>query len=147
MTEQEKREWDQLVTRYRQQALEIRIPGNIEPGEARVLSSKLNDLYSEIRIVYGTILKQTKETERLIYRIENKSKTGSNEGVRRNNMILAVENAERGNGTTVNLYDLETELNNKKEDISAILDVIEKKSGLVWTMTGLLKVESTFARG
>ena len=62
-------------------------------------------------------------------------------------MITAVENAQRGDGTAVNLYDLEIELNDKKEDISAILDVVEKKAGLVWTMTGLLKVESSFARG
>jgi predicted RNA-binding protein len=134
-----------MVADYRTIVNNIRIPANIEPGQGKVILSNLDSLYAEVRILYGDILKQSKEIDRQIYRIENKNKNGANEGARRCNMVTAVENAQRGDGATVNLYEIEIEVMKKKEDLEAILDVIEKKISMIITMNGLLKLESSLA--
>jgi hypothetical protein len=144
MTPEEKIQWTEMITGYRNRLNNVRIPPNIEPGQAKDILSRLDSLYAEVRIIFGDVLKNAKEIERWIYRIENKNKTGSNEGSRRSNMVTAVENASRGNGMTVNLYELEEEAMQKKEDVEAILEVVDKKCSMIITMNGLLKVESTF---
>lgn len=145
MTPEERRTWNAQINTYRTRVNEIRIPVDIAPGQGKEILSRLDALYTEVRIIYGDIIKNGKEIDRQIYRIENKNKSGSNEGQRRASMILAVENVERGDGTKVNLYDIEIVVMKQKEDLEAILDVIEKKISMIITMNGLLKLESSFA--
>jgi len=145
MTPEERKEWNDRISSYRKAVTDIRIPPNVEPGQAKDILSKLDAIYAEVRILYGDVYKRMKEVENLVYRLENKNKTGGNEGVRRNNMITAVENAPRGDGTTVNLYDIQNEVVGQFQDISAILDILKAKSSMCITINGLLKVESIFS--
>lgn len=144
MTEQEREQWDARMDSYRRRLSMIAIPTDISPGLAKNILSQLDELYTDVRMIFGDILKQNKEVERLIYRIENKNKTGGNEGERRKKMIESVENAMIGT-ERIDLYEIASEVEGKKEDLSAILDVIDKKNSMIITMNGLLKVESNFA--
>lgn len=145
MTTEEAKQWREMIEGYRNRVTEIRISTTMEPAQVKDVLARCDSLYSEIRIMYGDVLKRSKEVERWIYRLENKNKTGNNEGSRRNTMVTAVENAPRGDGTTVNLYDIEIEVNNQVQDLSALIDIIKAKSSMCITLNGLLKVESMFA--
>lgn len=145
MTSEEKRQWDTRISEYRVSLRSITIPSDIEPALGKHILSRLDNLYGEVRVLFGDILKQYKQVEGLINRIEKKSMIGSNSETRKRNAITAVESVERGDGTTVNLYDMMDDLVYKREDLESIIDIIEKKNSIIITMNGLLKVESNFA--
>lgn len=139
-------EWVNLIQGFRKRLSEINLPRNIEPSQGNYILSLLDGLYSDIRPIYGDVKKQLDETESLIERIRRKAEaSGSNTEIRKANGVRAVEEAELGNGETINLYNIRTALVYQKEDLESLLSIIEKKQSMVITMSGLLKIESNIA--
>lgn len=139
-------EWVERIKEYRQRLSNIKIASNITPIQGKYILSQVDDLYSEIRLLYGDIIKQLDETESLIERIRRKAEAaGTNTEARKANGIKAVENVELGSGSIIDLYSIRTHLSYQKEDIEGLLSVIDKKQSIVITMSGLLKVESNIA--
>lgn len=146
MFHQQDKEWIERIQGYRTRLSNIKITSNITSAQGKFILSQIDDLYSEIRLAYGDIIKQYDETESLIERIRRKAEaSGSNTEARKANGIKSVENVEIGSGRTVNLYDIRIHLNFQKEDLEALLAIIDKKQSMVITMSGLLKVESNIA--
>lgn len=143
---QAEKEWASKIQGWRDALGLVKVPNDIEPSQGKLILSQLDALYSDIRITYGDINKMYEEVESLVERVRRKAeKLGSNTEARKASGIQAVENAERGDGQTVNLYNVRTELLHKKEDLKSLLDVINQKQSMVITMSGLLKIESTIA--
>lgn len=139
-------EWVEYISNYRRRLSEIKVPKNVEPSQAKFILSLLDDVYAGIRLTYGDIMKQLDEADNLIDRIRKKAEVlGPNTEARKANGVLAVENAELGDGTSINLYNIRTALYYQKEDLEGLLAVIEKKQSLIITMSGLLKIESQIA--
>jgi hypothetical protein len=146
MFHKQKEEWVREIAAYRRRLSEIKIPKNIEPSQGKYILSMLDDLYGDIRLTFGDIMKQLDEAESLIERIRRKAEAiGSNTEARKANGIFAVENVELGDGAVVDLYAIRTTLVSQKEDLSGLLAVIEKKQSMVITMSGLLKIESNIS--
>ncbi len=139
-------QWNEIIKNFRIRLINIQVPNDVTPDRGKYILSQLDDIYSEIRILYGDVMKLVKDCERVLYRVEHKARMGSNDSDRKKNGIVAAENTNRNNDVTpINLFEIEIDLNNKKEDLESLLDIIKSKNGLVITMSGLLKIESNIA--
>jgi hypothetical protein len=143
MFHQQDEEWVRKIQTYRSKISTINITSDITSIQGKQVLSRLDEIYGDIRLLYGDIMKQYEEVDSLINRIRRKAEArGNNTEVRKANGIRAVENVETGDGTVHNLYDIMTHLNFQKEDLESLLAIIDKKQSMVITMSGLLKVES-----
>lgn len=140
---QPEEQWTATITAYREALNAVRIPHDIMPVQAKYILSQLDEIFQNVRPQYGKISAELSEVDNLIERIRKKSEErGNNTEMRKANGIRSVENAERGDTTTINLYDLRNVLAKKHEELKSILDVLDKKQSLVITMSGWSKLES-----
>ena len=149
ITEAEKAAWDVQINNLADRLRRVRIEFDLGPGEAKNILSNLDELWFEVKKLYAQTSSDLKEITSVLYRIENKNKVGSNEHARRLAGITAAENYELeidGELTNLNLYDISYEINRRYEQTKFLIDVITSKNNACITMTGLMKVESNFAR-
>jgi hypothetical protein len=132
--------WEQRIEGYRMAIRTIIITPDIDAGSAKHVLSRLDNIYSEVRVLYGDVLKKYKRVEGFIDRLEKKNTTGTNDAARKRAAIEAVE-AAAFDGQVVNLYELFDNLSGQREDLESLLDVISKKNSMCITMNGLMKVE------
>lgn len=138
--------WNQKLLTFQEKILSITIPAGIDPPVAKNLISRLDDIYAQLRIVYGDLSKKVNELDKLIYVIEHKYRVGKNDIDRRINGIKQAESYELvidGKKINVNLYKEQYLFFGRLKEIESLIDIINKKTANLITLSGLMKIEAS----
>lgn len=138
--------WNDFISSTQEKVLSIVIPVGIDPPIAKNLLSHLDNLYAQLRIVYGDLNKKVNELDKLIYVIEHKYRVGKNDIDRRINGIKQAESYEmviNGQKTKVNLYKEQILFFGRLKEVESLIDIINKKTANIITLSGLMKIEAS----
>ena len=117
----------------------IQITTDVNPAMAISLLSKIDHLYSNLRLQFSELESTKERIELTVREIEKVGLTGKNEDERRRNAVIAVRQALTEDGIT--LYDVQRETTERWMYIKGILDVLMSKQNRLITINGLLKLD------
>lgn len=134
-------EWFVEVERYRERLNSLRIPIDVNPSAAKGILSRIDTLFSEVRLDLSYMEGRKEYVENIIREIERVEANGSNEMARKQNASLAVQNFQLNDGGTENLYAVLRTLIERTSYLQGVVDVLYGKQSRLITTTGLLKLE------
>lgn len=117
----------------------IQITTDVNPAMAISLLSKIDHLYSNLRLQFSELESTKERIELTVREIEKVGLTGKNEDERRRNAVIAVRQTLTEDGIT--LYDVQRETTERWMYIKGILDVLMSKQNRLITINGLLKLD------
>lgn len=132
-------QWQVLRNELRTQAMSINIPTDVNPSMAIVILSKIDNIYSNIRIQYSDLESSKERIDLMVREIERVGLTGKNEDERKRNAVMEVRKVSTTEGLT--LYDMQRESTERYMYIKGILDVLINKQNRLITINGLLKLD------
>lgn len=136
----EKEEWLEYRQRITRDIQAINIESDVNPMTAIVIISKIDKMYSSLRIDYSEVEATKERIDTSIKEIERVGLTGKNEDERRRNAVMAVMEAKDEN--EMSLYDLQRETNDRYLFLKGVIDVLINKQNRLITINGLLKIDS-----
>jgi len=135
-------------SQYRRDVFGIQISQDITPSVARVVISRIDEIYSQLRLDYALLNSERARVDSLIKEIERANSDGKNETDRRKNATVAVREYQAEEGAEVfNLYQIAQQVNYRNEMIDSLVDILEKKQNRLVTITGLLKLDKELTSG
>lgn len=138
----ENKEFNALISKYRKDLNEIKLPPDINPVTARFILSQLDNLYTNIRFYLSDIESTYQRSESIIRENERIQAVGKNEEERKRNASSYLANFPIDDeGETTNMYEWNRTLRTRYELIQGIVDVITNKQQRLITMNGFLKID------
>lgn len=135
-------EFNNRFSQYRQDVFGIQISQDITPSVARLVVSRIDEIYSQLRLDYALLNSERSRVDSLIKEIERANADGKNETDRRKNATVAVREYQAEEGSEVfNLYKVYQNINYRNEMIDSLVDILDKKQSRLVTITGLLKLD------
>lgn len=140
-----KEEWLQYRQRITNELQSINIESDVNPMTAIVIISKIDKMYSSLRIDYSEVEATKERIDTSIKEIERVGLTGKNEDERRRNAVMAVMETKDEN--EMSLYDIQRETNERYLFLKGVIDVLINKQNRLITINGLLKIDSNTLAG
>lgn len=119
----------------------IHIPDDVNPSIAKGLISRIDEVYTRIRLDLVDIENSVNRVESTIREWERSKASGSSDTQRKKNATEALQNYDAGDGEKINMYDALRSLSNRENSLKAILDTLSNKQNRLVTVTGLMKIE------
>ena len=133
--------WLQYKTNLKNQLNQIEIPVDANPAVVRVILSRIDKLFTDMRMEYAELEGHKDRVECLIREIERVQAVGKNEIDRKRNAALAVQNYAGTNGQVINLYDFQRQISERYSFLKGIIDSLYGKQNRLITLNGMLKLE------
>lgn len=132
-------QWALYRDDLKQKVRNIHIPSDVNPKSAIVILSKIDEIYSNLRLAYSDLESTKERIELTIKEVEKVGLVGKNEDERKRNSALEVQKISTEEGFT--LYDMQRMTMDRYLAIKGILDVLMNKQGRLITINGLLKLD------
>lgn len=132
-------EWIAYRNELNTQVQSIHITNDINPKMAIVILSRIDSIYSHLRIHFSELESSKERIDLMIKEIERAGLEGRNEDERKRNAVLQVRRVSTENGFT--LYDMQRESTQRYMYIKGVLDVLTQKQSRLITINGLLKLD------
>lgn len=145
IVDMKKEEWLQYRKRIIDGIQSINIESDVNPMTAIVIISRIDKMYSSLRIDYSEVEATKERIDTSIKEIERVGLTGKNEDERRRNAVMAVMEAKDNN--EMSLYDIQREANERYLFLKGVIDVLINKQNRLITINGLLKIDSNTLTG
>lgn len=136
----QKEEWLEYRQKITRNIQSINIEADVNPMTAIVIISKIDKMYSSLRIDYSEVEATKERIDTSIKEIERVGLTGKNEDERKRNAVMAVMEAKDEN--EMSLYDIQRETNERYLFLKGVIDVLINKQNRLITINGLLKIDS-----
>ncbi len=117
----------------------INIPTDVDPAKAIVILSRIDNIYSSLRIQFSDLESSKERIDLMVKEIERVGLTGKNEDERKRNAVMEVRKVTTQEGLT--LYDMQRESTERYMFVKGILDVLINKQNRLITINGLLKLD------
>lgn len=117
----------------------INIPSDVDPAKAIVILSRIDNIYSSLRIQFSDLESSKERIDLMVKEIERVGLTGKNEDERKRNAVMEVRKVTTQEGLT--LYDMQRESTERYMFVKGILDVLINKQNRLITINGLLKLD------
>ncbi|MBG0967527.1 hypothetical protein [Bacillus sp. SRB3LM] len=117
----------------------INIPTDVNPAMAISILSRIDNIYSTLRIQFSDLESSKERIDLMVKEIERVGLTGKNEDERKRNAVMEVRKVTTQEGLT--LYDMQRESTERYMFIKGILDVLINKQNRLITINGLLKLD------
>lgn len=137
--------WAAEKDRYRQRLSTIIIPVDISPGIAKGLLSRIDNIFSEVRLEMAELDGRKERIDNIVREWEREKANGRNEIERKQNATIAIQNYPLGGGETTNLYEVQRQMTERSSFLQGVLDVLYGKQSRLITITGVLKLEKDLA--
>lgn len=138
MTEEQ---WIAQKQRYKERLSTIVIPLDITPGVAKGLLSRIDRLFSEVRMELAEVEAQKETIDNIVREWERSKATGTNDITRKRNATLALQEYPGPDGEPINMYELQRQLTSRHSFVMGIIDTLYGKQSRLITITGVLKLE------
>lgn len=132
-------EWSSYRNNLRTQVGGISIPSDVNPQTAIVILSRIDQIYSFVRLQYSDLEASKERIDLKVKEVERVGLEGRNEDERRRNAALRVREITTDEGFT--LYDLQRETTERYQFVRGIIDVLIHKQNRLITINGLLKLD------
>jgi hypothetical protein len=117
----------------------IHIPTDVNPAMAISILSRIDNIYSNLRIEFSNLESSKERIDLMVKEIERVGLTGKNEDERKRNAVMEVRKVTTQEGLT--LYDMQRESTERYMFVKGILDVLINKQNRLITINGLLKLD------
>jgi len=134
-----KEEWNGYRSALTADVTSIRIPTDVNAGMAISILSRIDNIYSFLRLQFSDLEASKERIDLMVKEIERVGLEGRNEDDRKRNAVLEVRKVKTENGLT--LYDMQRETTDRYMYIKGILDVLTNKQNRLITINGLLKLD------
>ena len=134
-------EWVVKKQQYKERLSSIMIPLDPTPGIAKGLLSRIDNLFSELRLEVAEGEGKKETIDSIIREWERSKATGSNDTERKRNATEALQNYPVDDVGTVNLYHIQRQVSERLSYLQGLLDIINGKQSRLITLTGVLKLE------
>lgn len=132
-------EWADYRLQLNRDAQSIQIPTDVNPSVAMSILSKIDRIYSDLRIQYSDLESGKERIDLMVRELERVGLTGKNEDERKRNAVLEVRKKTTDSGLT--LYDVQRESTERYLFVKGVLDVLINKQNRLITINGLLKLD------
>ena len=132
-------EWKEHCWNLNAEVQSIHIPTDVNPKIAINILSKIDKIYSRLRIQYSELESSKERIDLTVKEIERVGLTGKNEDERKRNAVMEVRKVTTNAGFT--LYDMQRETTERYMFVKGILDVLITKQNRLITINGLLKLD------
>lgn len=132
-------QWKQYRDDLSREAQEIKIPTDVNPSIAMVILSKIDGIYSNLRLQFSDLDASKERIDLMVRELERVGLTGKNEDERKRNAVMEVRKTTTDSGLT--LYDMQRESTERYLFIKGVLDVLINKQNRLITINGLLKLD------
>ncbi|MFE4029275.1 hypothetical protein ACFX4N_24295 [Priestia sp. YIM B13551] len=134
-----KEQWTTYRDELARDVQAIQIPTDVNPGMAISILSRIDNIYSNLRLHYSELESSKERVDLMVREIERVGLQGKNEDERKRNAVMEVRKVSTSNGLT--LYDMQRESTERYMYIRGILDVLINKQNRLITINGLLKLD------
>lgn len=134
-----KEQWTEYQNRLTNGVQSIQIPKDVNPQMAIVILSKIDEIYSYLRVQFSELESSKERVDLMVKEIERVGLTGKNEDERKRNAVIEVRKITTDKGLT--LYDMQRESTERYMYCKGILDVLINKQNRLITINGLLKLD------
>lgn len=134
-----KEQWLQYKEMLTNEVQRIHIPTDVNPPMAISILSKIDNIYSRLRLEYSELESAKERVDLMVREIERVGLTGKNEDERKRNAVIEVRKATTEEGLT--LYDMQREATERWMYCKGIIDVLINKQNRLITINGLLKLD------
>ncbi|UOE58186.1 hypothetical protein [Cytobacillus oceanisediminis] len=134
-----KDQWTEYRDNLSRDVKSIHIPTDVNPKSAISILSKIDSIYSNLRLHFSDLKSSKERIDLMVKEIERVGLQGKNEDERKRNAALEVRKITTEAGFT--LYDLQRESTERYMAIEGILDVLINKQNRLITINGLLKLD------
>jgi len=138
-------DWAEYCKKLKNSIANIHIPNDVNPPVAINIISRIDHLYSNLRIQFSELESTKERIDTMIKEIERVGLKGSNEHERKRNAVMAV--IESTDDNEMSLYDIQRETNERYNFIRGVIDVLMAKQARLITINGLLKLEKELIGG
>ncbi|MGH1263459.1 hypothetical protein ACQVWE_14240 [Bacillus cereus] len=132
-------QWAAYRRELNQNTQSINIPTDVNPAMAISILSRIDNIYSTLRIQFSDLESSKERIDLMVKEIERVGLTGKNEDERKRNAVMEVRKVTTQEGLT--LYDMQRESTERYMFIKGILDVLINKQNRLITINGLLKLD------
>ncbi|ARO21401.1 hypothetical protein B2J90_28715 (plasmid) [Bacillus tropicus] len=132
-------QWAAYRRELNQNTQSIHIPTDVNPAMAISILSRIDNIYSTLRIQFSDLESSKERIDLMVKEIERVGLTGKNEDERKRNAVMEVRKVTTQEGLT--LYDMQRESTERYMFIKGILDVLINKQNRLITINGLLKLD------
>ncbi|MEX3713433.1 hypothetical protein ABFV99_13595 [Cytobacillus horneckiae] len=140
-----KEEWGSYRSSLISTVNEIHIPSDVNPAMAIIILSKIDNVYSQLRLNFSELESSKERIDLMVKEIERVGLTGKNEDERKRNAVMEVRKVKSEGGLT--LYDMQRESTERYMFCKGILDVLINKQNRLITINGLLKLDKDLMVG
>lgn len=134
-----KEQWIAYRTQLTQSVQGIQIPSDVNPQMAITILSRIDQIYSTLRLEFSDLESSKERIDLMVKEIERVGLTGKNEDERKRNAVMEVRKIVTESGLT--LYDMQRESTERYMYCKGILDVLMTKQNRLITINGLLKLD------
>lgn len=134
-----KEQWDDYKARLTASVQTIKIPSDVNPKMAITIISRIDEIYSHLRLQYSGLESSVERIDLMVKEIERVGLQGKNEDERKRNAVMEVRKVATDAGFT--LYDMQRESTERYNVIKGVLDVLTNKQNRLITINGLLKLD------
>lgn len=132
-------QWGEYRANLNRETTAINIPTDVNPGMAISILSRIDNIYSNLRIQFSDLESSKERIDLMVKEIERVGLTGKNEDERKRNAVVAVREVKTETGLT--LYDVQRESTERYMFVKGVLDVLINKQNRLITINGLLKLD------
>ncbi|MES9681688.1 hypothetical protein ABWK22_01985 [Gottfriedia acidiceleris] len=132
-------EWGAYRSALDHDTVSIHIPTDVNPKMAMSILSRIDNIYSSLRIQFSDLESSKERIDLMVKEIERVGLTGKNEDERKRNAVMEVRKVTTDAGLT--LYDVQRESTERYMFVKGILDVLINKQNRLITINGLLKLD------
>lgn len=134
-----KEEWSGYRSTLNANVTSIQIPTDVNAGMAISILSRIDNIYSFLRLQFSDLEASKERIDLMVKEIERVGLEGKNEDDRKRNAVLKVREVKTESGLT--LYDMQRETTDRYMYVKGILDVLTNKQNRLITINGLLKLD------
>ncbi|PFK99883.1 hypothetical protein COJ01_17625 [Priestia megaterium] len=134
-----KEEWNGYRSALSANVTSIQIPTDVNAGMAISILSRIDNIYSFLRLQFSDLEASKERIDLMVKEIERVGLKGRNEDDRKRNAVLEVQKVKTDSGLT--LYDMQRETTDRYMYVKGILDVLTNKQNRLITINGLLKLD------
>lgn len=139
LVDMSKEQWDDYKARLTASVQAIKIPSDVHPKMAISILSRIDEIYSHLRLQYSGLESSIKRIDLMVSEIEKVGLQGKNEDERKRNAVMEVRKVATEDGFT--LYDMQRESTERYNVVKGVLDVLTNKQNRLITINGLLKLD------
>jgi hypothetical protein len=133
-------QWEAQKESYKVRVSSIMIPMDISPGVAKGLLSRIDNMFSEVRMEMSDVAGRKERVDNIIREWEREKANGRNEIERKQNATKAIQNFPV-DGDTTNLYEVQRQMTERLAYLQGVIDVLNGKQSRLITITGVMKLE------